>query len=41
MKEQMTKEMLIKEITDMLKECEDMELIHLIYLLLLKAESNA
>lgn len=32
------KEMLIKEITKMLKESEDMEIIHLIYLLLLKAK---
>ena len=35
---EMTKEMLMKEIKDLLKECEDMELIHLIYLLLLKAK---
>lgn len=35
---EMTKEMLMKEIEDLLKECEDMELIHLIYLLLLKAK---
>jgi hypothetical protein len=32
----MEKEMLIKEIKRMLKECEDIELIHLIYILLLK-----
>ena len=34
------KKMLINEINDMLKECEDAELIHLIYLLLLKADSK-
>ena len=32
----MKKEMLIKEITDMLQECEDIELIRIIYLMLLK-----
>ena len=32
----MTKEMLIKEINDILKECEDIELIRIIYLMLLK-----
>lgn len=37
----MEKKMLIKEIGRMLKECEDKELIHLIYLLLLKADSKA
>lgn len=31
------KEMLIKEITKMLKESEDMELINLIYIILLKS----
>ena len=35
---EMTKEMLLAEIEDLLKECGDMELIHLIYLLLLKAK---
>lgn len=34
----MEKQMLMKEIKTLLKECEDMELIHLIYLLLLKAK---
>lgn len=34
------KKMLIKEITSMIKECKDEELIHLIYLLLLKADSK-
>ena len=34
----MERQMLMKEIKDLLKECEDMELIHLIYLLLLKAK---
>lgn len=34
---EMTKEMLLAEIEDMLKETGDMELIHLIYLLLLKS----
>ena len=34
------KKMLLKEITNMLKDCDDMELIHLIYLLLLKADSK-
>ncbi len=34
---EMTKEMLYAEIKSMLKECDDMELIHLIYLLLLKS----
>ena len=34
------KKMLLKEITAMLKDCDDMELIHLIYLLLLKADSK-
>ena len=33
----MERQMLMKEIKTLLKECEDMELIHLIYLLLLKA----
>ena len=33
----MEKKMLIKEIADMMKECEDIELIRLIYLLLLKS----
>lgn len=32
--------MLIREITKMLKECDDVELIQLIYILLLKADSN-
>lgn len=36
----MHKEMLIKEITRMMKESDDVELIQLIYILLLKAESN-
>ena len=35
---EMTKEMLYAEIKSMLKENEDMELMHLIYLLLLKAK---
>ena len=34
----MTKKMLIKEIKNMLKECGDIELMHLIYLLLLKSK---
>lgn len=34
----MERQMLMKEIKTLLKECEDMELIHLIYLLLLKAK---
>lgn len=34
----MERKMLMKEINTLLKECEDMELIHLIYLLLLKAK---
>lgn len=34
----MERKMLMKEIKTLLKECEDMELIHLIYLLLLKAK---
>ena len=33
----MEKRMLIKEIKNLLKECNDMELIHLIYLMLLKS----
>ena len=33
----MTKKMIIKEIARMMKECNDMELLHLIYLLLLKS----
>lgn len=33
---EMTKEMLLAEIEDMLKECEDMSLIRMIYLMLLK-----
>lgn len=32
------RKMIIKEVETLLKECEDMELIHLIYLLLLKAK---
>lgn len=36
----MEKEMLIKEITRMMKECKDEELIQLIYILLLKADSK-
>lgn len=36
----MEKKVIIKEITRMLKECEDMELVRLIYILLLKADSN-
>lgn len=32
------KKMIIREITTMLKKCEDMELVHLIYLILLKAK---
>ena len=32
------KKMLIKEIKTLLKECEDMELIHLVYLILLNAK---
>lgn len=36
----MEKEMLIKEITRMMKESDDVELIQLIYLLLLKADSK-
>ena len=31
-----TKKMLIKEITDLLKECDDLSLIRMIYLILLK-----
>lgn len=37
MKVKTEKEMLIKEITKMLKESEDMELINLIYIILLKS----
>lgn len=33
-----TKKMLIKEITSMLKESEDYELIRLVYMLLLKSQ---
>jgi hypothetical protein len=33
----MEKDMIIVEIKRMLKECEDIELIHLIYILLLKS----
>ena len=36
----MHKEMLIKEIVRMMKESDDVELIQLIYILLLKADSN-
>lgn len=36
----MEKQMLIKEINRMLKDCKDMELVHLIYLLLLKADNK-
>lgn len=36
----MHKEMLMKEIIRMMKESNDVELIQLIYILLLKAESN-
>jgi len=36
----MEKKMLIKEITRILKESEDMELINLIYMLLLKADKK-
>lgn len=40
MKVKTEKEMLIKEITKMLKESEDAELINLIYILLLKADKK-
>jgi hypothetical protein len=36
----MEKEMLIKEIERMLKKCDDVEMIHLIYILLLKADKK-
>ena len=34
------KSMLVKEITDLIKKCEDKELLDLIYLLLLKADKT-
>lgn len=36
MKVKTEKEILIKEIKSLLKDCKDMELIHLVYVLLLK-----
>ena len=36
MKEKTEKKVIIKEVVRMMKECEDMELIHLVYVLLLK-----
>ena len=36
----MEKKMLIKEIGRMIKASKDLELLHLIYLLLLKADNN-
>lgn len=36
MKEKTEKNVIIKEVVRMMKECEDMELIHLVYVLLLK-----
>lgn len=35
--EQAQKEMLVQEINRVLKECGDLELIHLVYILLLKS----
>ena len=39
-RKQMEKEMLVKEIERMLKKCNDAEMIHLIYILLLKADKK-
>jgi hypothetical protein len=36
----MTKKMLEKEIKRMVKECDNIQLLHLIYLTLLKADKN-
>ena len=34
------KSMLVKEIIDLIKECEDVDLLEMIYLLLLKADKT-
>lgn len=36
----MTKKMLVKEILKLVKDCDNVQLLHLIYLTLLKADKN-